>query len=82
MIDQSDIEVQVYRDDTTDKIDSAVRLRHKPTGIVVESWEHDTQIANRDAAMRELERQVSEAAHAHPLPARVRRWFGRFAKRS
>jgi protein subunit release factor A len=78
VIDKSDIEVLVYRDDSSDKVDSAVRLTHKPTGIVVESWEHDTQIANRDAAMRELERRVSEAEHAPSLSARLRRWFGRF----
>jgi protein subunit release factor A len=77
VIDESDIEVQVYREDTTEKVDSAVRLRHKPTGIVVESWEHDTQIENHVAAMQELERQVSEAAHPPSLSMRLRRWFGR-----
>lgn len=61
MIDKSEIDVQVYRDDTTETVDSAVRLTHKPTGITVESLEHDTQIANYDAAMSELERRVRAA---------------------
>jgi protein subunit release factor A len=73
----SDIEVQVYRDDSTDKKDAAVRLTHKPTGIVVESWDHDTQIANHEAALLELERRVNELGARPSLSARVRRWFKR-----
>ena len=44
VIDKSEIDVKVYRDETED-IDSAVRLTHKPTGITVESWDHNTQVA-------------------------------------
>jgi protein subunit release factor A len=45
MIDASDIETQVYRSDDPGTVDSSVRLGHEPTGIVVESSEHDTQQA-------------------------------------
>ncbi|MGH3073049.1 MAG: peptide chain release factor family protein [Gaiellaceae bacterium] len=63
MIDPNDVETLVWRGPEVEKR-GAVRLIHKPTGIVAESSEHESQIANRDAAMRELVRRVAEAAEA------------------
>ena len=77
----NEIDVQVYRDDSED-IDSAVRLTHKPTGITVESWDHDTQIANYDAAMSELERRVGAVEASPSLVGRLRRWISNVAKPS
>jgi hypothetical protein len=59
VIDKDDIDVKVHRDEDSEAVDSAVLLTHKPTGITVESWEHDTQVANYEAAIAELERRVT-----------------------
>ena len=77
VIDEADIELTVWRDppETVSEKHAAIRLTHKPTGIVVESSEHDSQIANRDAAMRELERRVREARAAPSIARRLRRLF-------
>jgi hypothetical protein len=82
MIDKNDVETQVWRDPETRDVPVGIRLVHKPTGIAVESWEHDTQEANRDAAMRELERRVSELSRTPPLHSPIRRLLGRFTKPS
>jgi protein subunit release factor A len=55
MIDQNDIETFVWRGSEAEQplaVRMAVRLIHKPTGIMAESSEHETQIANRETAMR------------------------------
>jgi protein subunit release factor A len=65
MIDPNDIDTLVWRGpeaETPLAVRMAVRLIHKPTGIMAESSEQETQIANRETAMRELERRVSEAS--------------------
>jgi protein subunit release factor A len=55
MIDPDDIETFVWRGSEAEQplaVRMAVRLIHKPTGIMAESSEHETQIANRETAMR------------------------------
>ena len=82
MIDKNDVETQVWRHPETGESPAGIRLVHKPTGIAGESWEHDTQEANRDAAIRELERRVNDVSRTLPSHGPIRRLLRRFAKPS
>lgn len=69
------------------KVETAVRLVHRPTGVMVKSQSERSQYLNRQTCLKKLRLKLERLNHRDPervptiVPSRVRRRFRELKKR-